>query len=313
VKTAAKKETAAENFALLRQNQLAGILLALAAMFLLSLLDLLAKFLGQTLPVMQIAWARYFFHFAFMAAFFWPRRGRALLRTTRPGLQWFRSLLLIFCTIAFFTAIQYMPLADAVAISFVSPLMVTALSVPLLGEAVGWRRWSAVAVGFIGAMIIVRPGVEAMHWAVWLLLAMALAYALYQITTRMLSGKDDPITTLFYTGFVGAGIMSLAVPFFWQSPASPELWLMLVALGLMGGVGHYLLIKSFEFAPVAVLAPLSYTALLWNTLFGYLVFGDLPDRWTVGGAAVLITTGIYILYREGVHGKETRATAGPVK
>ena len=237
MKTAAKKETAAENFALLRQNQLAGILLALAAMFLLSLLDLLAKFLGQTLPVMQIAWARYFFHFAFMAAFFWPRRGRALLRTTRPGLQWFRSLLLIFCTIAFFTAIQYMPLADAVAISFVSPLMVTALSVPLLGEAVGWRRWSAVAVGFIGAMIIVRPGVEAMHWAVWLLLAMALAYALYQITTRMLSGKDDPITTLFYTGFVGAGIMSLAVPFFWQSPASPELWLMLVALGLMGGVG----------------------------------------------------------------------------
>ena len=304
---------AAAKTASLGKNQLAGIMLALAAMFLLSLMDLLAKYLGQNLPVMQISWARYFFHFAIMAAIFWPRRGISLIRTKRPGLQWFRSLLLIFCTISFFTAIQYMPLADAVAISFVSPLMVTALSVPLLGEAVGPRRWSAVGVGFIGAMIIVRPGVEELHWAVWLLLAMALGYALYQITTRMLSSTDDPITTLFYSGLVGAVIMSLAVPFFWQTPASPQLWLMLIALGLMGGVGHYLLIKSFEFAPVAVLAPLSYTALLWNTLFGYLVFGDLPDRWTVGGAAVLIATGIYILYREGLHGKETGNASKPAK
>ena len=308
MKTTAIEGKAGEKPGLLGQNQLAGILLALASMFLLSLMDLVAKILGESLPVMQISWARYFFHFAFMAAIFWPRRGRSLLRTSRPGLQWFRSLLLIFCTIAFFTAIQYMPLADAVAISFVSPLMVTALSVPFLGEVVGRRRWSAVAIGFIGAMIIVRPGVEAMHWAVWLLLAMALGFALYQITTRMLSGKDDPITTLFYTGFVGAGIMTVAVPFFWQNPASPEIWLMLIALGLMGGVGHYLLIKSFEFAPVAVLAPLSYTALLWNTLFGYLVFGDLPDRWTVIGAAVLVATGVYILYREGVRGTSAQQT-----
>lgn len=287
------------------QNQLAGIGLALGAMFLLSLMDLQAKYLSQSLPVIQISWARYFFHFAFMAVIFWPKRGRSLLRTSRPGLQWIRSLLLVLCTVAFFTAIQYMPLADAVAISFISPLLVTALSVPLLGEVVGRRRWSAVAVGFVGAMIIVRPGLGVMHWAVWLLLLMALGYALYQITTRMLSSTDDPITTLFFSGLVGAGAMTLIVPFFWRNPVAPEHWLMLAALGLMGAIGHYALIKSFKFAPVAVLAPLSYTALLWNTWFGYLAFGDLPDRWTVGGAAILIATGVYIIYREGVRGKPT--------
>ena len=248
-----------------------------------------------------------------MAVIFWPRRGRALLQTGRPGLQWIRSLLLILCTLAFFTAIRYMPLADAVAISFISPLLVTALSVPLLGEVVGRRRWTAVAVGFVGAMIIVRPGLGVMHWAVWLLLLMALGYALYQITTRMLSSTDDPITTLFYSGLVGTAAMTLVVPFFWRTPAMPEHWLMLASLGLMGAVGHYALIKSFVFAPVAVLAPLSYTALLWNTWFGYMVFGDLPDRWTVGGAGILIATGIYIIYREGVRGNVVVEKAEPAK
>ena len=285
------------------QNQLLGIVLALISMLLLSLMDLLAKYLGQDLPVAQTAWARYFFQFIIKMAFFWPRRGLGLIRTTRPGLQLFRSLLLVLCTVIFFTAINYMSLADAVAISFVSPLMVTALSVPLLGEAVGGRRWSAVAIGFIGAMIIIRPGMGVMHWAAWLLLGLALAFALYQITTRMLSQTDDPMATLFISAVVGAIITSLVVPFYWQSPAGIGIWILLALMGIMGGLGHYILIRSFEFAPVAVLAPLSYTALLWNTLFGFLVFGDLPDRWTLIGAAILIATGIYILYREGVQEK----------
>jgi drug/metabolite transporter (DMT)-like permease len=283
------------------QNQLLGILLALAAMLLLSLMDLLAKYLGQSLPVAQIAWARYFFQFIIMLAMFWPRRGLGLIRTARPGLQLFRSLLLVLCTVIFFTAIKYMSLADAVAISFVSPLMVTALSVPLLGEAVGWHRWSAVAIGFVGAMIIVRPGMGVMHWAAWLLLGLALAFALYQIATRMLSQTDDPMATLFISAVVGAVLTSLVVPFYWQTPESLWVWLMLALMGILGGAGHYILIRSFEFAPVSVLAPLSYTALLWNTLFGYWVFANLPDRWTLAGAAVLIATGIYILYREGVY------------
>ncbi|MDP6691067.1 MAG: DMT family transporter [Alphaproteobacteria bacterium] len=288
------------------QNQLLGILLALLSMLLLSLMDLLAKYLGQSLPVAQTTWARYFFQFVIMAAIFWPRRGLGLIRTSRPGLQLFRSLLLLFCTVIFFTAINYMSLADAVAISFVSPLMVTALSVPLLGEAVGRRRWSAVAVGFIGAMIIIRPGMGVMHWAAWMLLGLALAFALYQITTRMLSQTDDPMATLFISAVVGAVFASLVVPFYWQTPATAYIWLLLAGMGVLGGLGHYILIRSLEFAPVAVLAPLSYTALMWNTLFGYLVFGDLPDRWTLIGAAILIATGIYILYREGVHDKTAK-------
>jgi drug/metabolite transporter (DMT)-like permease len=295
------------------QNQLLGIMLALGALFLFSLLDVQAKYLGQTLPVPQVVWARYFGHFAIMAIIFMPRRGLGLMRTRRPGLQLVRSILLLLCTAIFFTAIQYMPLADAVSISFVSPLLVVALSVPLLGEVVGPRRWTAVGVGFIGAMIIVRPGLGVMHWAAWMLLIMALGFALYQITTRMLSRTDDPITTLFFSAVVGAGVMSLIVPFFWQMPLEPEHWLMLASLGIIGGVGHYALIKSFEFAPVAVLAPLAYTALLWNTLFGYLVFGDLPDRWTLIGALVLIATGIYILYREGVRGREAAGEATDAK
>ena len=247
------------------KNQLAGILLALGAMVLFCLMDLQAKYLGQTISVTQIVWARYFGLFVIMMVIFWPKRGMALVRSQRPWLQWIRSLLLLFCTFAFFIAIQYMPLADAVSISFLSPLLVTALSVPLLGVAFG--------------------------------------YALYQITTRMIAGKDNAVTSLFFTAAVGAGLVTLIIPFFWSMPVEPIHWLMLGSLGIIGGLGHYALIKSFEFAPVAVLAPLSYTALPWNTLFGYWVFGDLPDRWTVIGASILIATGIYILYREGIRGK----------
>lgn len=168
---------------------------------------------------------------------------------------------------------------------------------------VGRHRWAAVAIGFLGAMVIIRPGLGVMHWAAWLLLGVSFGYALYQITTRMIAGTDNAVTSLFFTAAVGAGLVTLIIPFYWQMPVEPEHWLMLGSLGIIGGLGHYALIKAFEFAPVAVLAPLSYTALPWNTLFGYWVFGDLPDRWTVIGACILISTGVYILYREGVRGK----------
>tara|TARA_B100001013_G_scaffold114170_1_gene65653 strand:+ start:57 stop:956 length:900 start_codon:yes stop_codon:yes gene_type:complete len=281
-------------------NQLAGILLAMGAILLFCLMDLQAKYLGQYLHVTQIVWARYFGLFIILMVLFAPRRGLGLVRSKRPVLQWIRSLLLLFCTIAFFLAIQFMPLADAVSISFLSPLLVTALGVPLLGEVVGKHRWGAVFVGFLGAMIIIRPGLGVMHWAAWLLLAVAFGYALYQITTRMISGQDDAVMSLFYTAFIGAGLVTVIVPFFWRNPVETEHWLMLAGLGAIGGLSHYMLIKALEFAPVSVLAPISYTSLPWNTLFGYWVFGDLPDRWTVTGACILIATGIYILYREGV-------------
>lgn len=283
---------------------LIGILLMLAAIGMFSTLDLCAKYLGQRLPVLEVAWARYFGHFAIMAVFLLPRRGLGLLRTGRPALQITRSLLLLGCTVGFFLAISYMPLADAAAIGFISPLAVTALSVPLLREPVGIRRWSAVAIGFIGALIIVRPGLGVVHWAAFVVLAVAFAYALYQITTRMLAATDDPLTTLFYSALVGAALLTLAVPFVWQTPAEPLEIALMVAVGAIGGFGHYLLIRAHGLTPVAVLAPLTYTSLLWNTAYGYAFFGDLPDQWTVTGAAILIATGLYVLYREGVRRKE---------
>lgn len=283
---------------------LIGILLMLAAIGMFATLDLCAKYLGQRLPVLEVAWARYFGHFLIMAVFLLPRRGLTLLRTERPVLQTVRSLLLLGCTVGFFLAISYMPLADAAAIGFISPLAVTALSVPLLKEPVGVRRWTAVAIGFIGALIIVRPGFGMVHWASFVVLAVAIAYALYQITTRMLSATDDPLTTLFYSALVGAALLSLAVPFVWQMPATLLDVALMVAVGAIGGFGHYLLIRAHGLTPVAVLAPLTYTSLLWGIVYGYAFFGDFPDNWTLTGAAILIATGLYVLYREGVRRRE---------
>ena len=288
---------------------LLGLLLMLAAIGLFSTLDLCAKYLGQRMPVLEVAWARYFGHFLIMAVFLLPRRGLGLLRTGRPVLQLTRSLLLLACTVGFFVAISYMPLADAAAIGFVSPLAVTALSVPLLGEPVGPRRWTAVAIGFIGALIIVRPGFGMIHWAAFVVLGVAFFYALYQITTRMLAATDDPLTTLFYSALVGAALLTLAVPFVWETPTEPLEIALMLAVGCIGGFGHYLLIRAHGLTPVAVLAPLTYTSLLWNTLYGYIVFDDLPDRWTVIGASILIATGLYVLYREGVRQREARESA----
>lgn len=281
-----------------------AILLSLCAVFLFSLLDLQAKWLGQTQPVSQVVWARYFGHFAIMTVFLWPGRGLRLLRTKAPVLQVSRGALLLACTVLFFLAIQRLPLADAVAIGFVAPLFATALSVPLLKEQVGVRRWSAVLVGFVGALIIVRPGLGVFDTAALLVLGMAVCFALYQNLTRMVSGTDDSVVSLYYTAVVGALAASLVVPFTWTDLPGWREAAMLAGLGIWAGLGHYLYILAFRLAPIAVITPLMYTALLWNTANGYLVFGDLPDRWTVLGASVLIATGLYVLYREGVRRRE---------
>ena len=287
------------------QRQLHGILLMLAASLMFSLLDLQAKYLAQSQPVMQIAWARYFGHFVLMMVFLWPRHGRTLLRTGRPVLQIVRSLLLLLCTVLFFLALKFLPLADAVAVSFVSPVIATALSVPFLRENVGMHRWTAVAVGLIGALIIVRPGLGVMHWAVFLALGTAFFFAVFQLTTRMLSTTDDALVTLYYSALIGAVILSVIVPFYWAPTPGLRETVMLAGLGLFAGFGHYLLIKSFEYAPLSVLAPLNYSSLLWGALLGYLVFRDFPDAFTLLGAGVLIATGIYIVYREGLKENQT--------
>ncbi len=274
-----------------------GIALMLATMAVFACLDATAKYLTDSLPVVQIVWARYVFHALLLTAAIPFLGGIGRVRTGRPWLQIGRSILLLFATVFFFTSLKYLQLPEATAIAFVSPLIVTVLSIPFLGERVGLRRWAAVAVGFLGVLVITRPGTGVMHWAAVLPLGMAFCYALYQLATRGLSATDHPITTLFYTALVGAGATSLAVPFFWSPPSAGE-WMLMVLLGVFGGAGHLMLIQAFRFAEASVLAPFNYASIITSTIAGYVVFRQLPDAWTFAGAAIVIASGLYVFRRE---------------
>ena len=276
-----------------------GILFILITTVMFALLDTGVKYVGQFYPVLQIAWARYVFQMAMVPLVIGRTRPRDILRTRRPGLQVTRSLLMVGATLSFFTAVNYMPVADASAIGMIAPLMVTALAIPMLGERVGPRRWMAVVIGLIGALIIIRPGFGSLSWAAILPVITAICYALYQITTRMLADIDPPITTFFYSGAVGVVVLSLAVPFAWQTPTAGG-WAMMIALGLLAGAGHFCVIQALRRAPASVLAPFSFTQLIWVTILGYLVFGDFPDNYTLLGAAIVVGSGGYVFYRENV-------------
>lgn len=273
-----------------------GVLWILLSAALFSGMDALAKTLALTYPLPQVIWARYPASVVLILVLL---RGRApeVVLTRRPGLQIVRGLLVLGTLSLHFTGLHFIPLADAMAILFVTPIVVTALSFPLLGERVGGWLWASVLFGFAGALIIIRPGFGVVQLAAFLPLAAACTYALYQIAGRVLSRSDRAMTTLVHTTWVGALVSSCVVPFYWRTPDLVG-WVQIGALGAVAGLGQFALIKAFEAAPVAAVTSFTYSGLLWATLLGYLVFGDLPDRWTVIGAAVIVTSGLYILYRE---------------
>jgi drug/metabolite transporter (DMT)-like permease len=276
---------------------LRGIGLFLCTIFIFTCLDTLAKYMTGDVHVVQIAWGRYLFSSVFLLVLV-PRYGAIRpLRSARPWFQIVRAGLLAAVSLMFFSAISYMPLVNVTAIGFLAPLILTALGHFVLRERVGIRRWLAIMVGFIGVLVIIRPGFTEFHWAVVIALAMAASNALYQLATRMLAGVDSAQTTIFFTNLVGTVGFSLMIPFFWTPPGLWG-WVGLAVLGFMGGLGHYLLIQAFAFAPVSMLAPFAYTAIVWVTISGYLVFNQLPDMWTVIGAAIIIASGIYVFYRE---------------
>ena len=292
-----KPMTAAPTLPAETTSVLRGIVLMLAAGFMFVLMDAAAKHLAQTYSVTQVAWARYVFHMATLPVLFGRHRWTAVLRTPRLGLQLARSVLLLASTFLFFLAVKFIPLADATAIGFVGPLLVTALSVPLLGEHVGWRRWAAVIVGFAGVLVIIRPGFGMLHWAVVLPLLVAVCFALYQISTRVLSRTDGWTTTLFYSASVGVVAMSVAVPFQWRTPDLAG-WAAMAFLGLMGSLGHLAMIRAFAAAPGTTPAPLTYMQLVWAIVIGFALFGDFPDGPTLAGAAVIAASGLYVIDRE---------------
>lgn len=277
-------------------NPRLGILWMLVALALFISMDTCAKVLGQTYNPLQVVWGRYFFHVVILALFL-GRRLPATVRTKRPGLQLARSLMLFTTTFCFFTGLQWLQLAETSAVMFVSPLIVTALSVPILKEPVGPRRWAGVVVGFVGALVIIRPGTDVMQVAAVWPLAAASIYACYQITTRYVGATEPVLTSLVYSALVGAITSSLLVPFVWQMPDARG-WVLMATTGLLGGISHFSMIKALSYAPAAVVSPFSYTSLMWATLLGYMVFGDLPDMWTLVGAAIIAGSGLYIFHRE---------------
>lgn len=279
------------------QNPRRGIVLMIVGLAMFSIGEGMVKYLATQYEIVQIVWARYTFHALLFLIIFSGTGIRRQIATTRPLLQLGRSILLLTATAFFFTAVSYLTLAEATSINFVSPLLVTAFSIPLLGEHVGIRRWLAIVVGFVGVLIIVRPGLGVMHWAAILPLGTATCYGLYQILTRIAARTEDTRTSLFWTSAVGVIVTSAVVPFWWTAPG-PFAWTLMVGTGLFFGFGHYLLIKGFEVAPASMLAPFIYTQLVWVTIIGYIVFGNFPDWFTLLGGVVVIASGLYVWHRE---------------
>ena len=269
-----------------------------AGVSLFPLMNAEVKLLTARYPVIEITWARFTGHLLVMLVVFLPQYGRRLIATRRPLVQFARSALMLVSNGIFVLAIGTVPLATASAIGFTSPLIVTALSVPLLREQVGWRRWSAVMVGFVGALLIIRPGTGLHNPAVLLLLVSSGAYALYQIATRWVMAQDSPATGIVFAALLGSLGTTLVLPFVVVMPVSLVDLAMLVSLGLLGGLGHFLVIKAFQAALASVIAPLGYIELLGTAVLGYLIFANFPDALTWVGALIIIASGLYIAMRE---------------
>lgn len=270
-------------------------------------MDTISKYLSRYYPVPAIVWARYFFHVLLVVIALGPRLGWGLVRTRRLGVQLVRGLLLAGSTLFFVFAIKQMPLAETSSITFIAPVLVTLMGAFFLKEKVETARWLAVAGGFAGVVIIVRPGGGVFTWTSVLPLCCAACFAGYQILTRKLANLESPYTSIFYSGLVGSVAMSLTLPFIWVRPQSLIHALLFVVIGIIGGLSHLILIKAYDYAPASSLAPFSYTQLIWVTVMGYLVFDQFPDHWSLIGIAVIMASGIYIATHQQLSERQLRA------
>lgn len=270
---------------------LRGIALVVAATFLFASHDGLSKFLGGIYPVIMVVWARYVVHTLLMAGIFMPQAGLRVLRTRRPLLQTLRALSLLSTSLLFTAGLQYLPLAEATSVNFLAPVLVTALSAPLLKERVTLGQWLAVVMGFIGVLVVVHPGGAMFTPAILFPFGSALGFCFYQLLTRILAAHDSPTTSNFYAGLCNTLIMSALVPFFWQTPQWQHVLLML-ALGGCGMTAHLLLTKAFRHAAPALLAPFSYCQIVFAGVLGLVVFGQVPDTTSIVGIAIICLSGL---------------------
>jgi drug/metabolite transporter (DMT)-like permease len=289
------------------RDRLTAIALMCGAVVLFACNDAAAKYLNGHMHTVQVVWARYMAAFALAIILLDPTGNPQLMRTRRPWLQLGRSTLLLASTVLNFFALRYLQLDETVSIIFCTPFIVAALGGPMLGEWIGWRRWTAIVVGFAGILLVTRPGAGGIHPAALLVVGAAICYALYSISTRVLARSDSDATTNFYSNLVGAAAITVAVPFYWTSQSNAIVIALMCSMGLFSGFGHFLLVRAHRHAPAGILAPFIYTEIVWMIALGFLVFGDVPSRWTLAGVAVVIASGLYLLYRERVIGPRRRA------
>lgn len=278
--------------------RLLGIGLMCAALFFFACLDTVAKWLTTSLPILEVVWARYASHFFISLLVVNPWTMPGLMKTQRPWLQIGRSALLFASTACNFVALRYLQLDQTATISFTTPFIIALLAGPLLGEWIHWRRWLAIIVGFCGVLLVTRPGFGGIHPAAIFSLISMICYALYNLMTRFLAGQDTTGTTAFYTALVGFLAASVPLPAVWVTPTEPLVIVGMIAVGAFGWIGHLFLIVAHRYAPAPVLAPYIYTQLIWYVAGGFLVFGDLPNGFTLAGAAIVTASGLYLLYRE---------------
>lgn len=287
---------------------LVGILFMCGAGLLFPVMGGFAKLLGADYSSLQVSWARAFGHVAFMLAAFLPRYGLAMLRTRRPRMQLARSSMLLASNLCFFYALTFIPLADAGAISLTAPLIVALLAWPMLAERTTPARLIALAVGFVGVLVVIRPGGDVFHPASLLVLGNAFAYALYQILTRQVAGIDTPETSAIYSSAVGAFGMIAVLPFVWRTPASGADVALFLGMGTLGALGHYCVACALAYAPANVISPFQYFQLIGSVGVGFALFGDLPDGFTWLGAGIIVASGLFIGL---THARAPGRDAGP--
>jgi len=275
----------------------------LIGMFMFSAADMHSKYLTTDFHPIQISWFRQlglFVGVLFILGF----HGKSILQTQQPVLQIGRGALAVCSSgLLFVFAVKYVPLADAVAASFVAPFFLTIMGATLLGEKVGIRRWSAVLVGFLGALVIVRPGMGVIHPAVMLVVLAAACYAARQVIGRLLADTDKTITTIAYTSLTATFIISLPLPFVWHWPEIGFHWLVLISMAVLSGIGEVMVVRSLVVAEAAVVAPVHYSLIVWGTIYGFFIFDQLPDLWTCVGTAIIVAAGFYTFQRDRVNRK----------
>lgn len=277
---------------------LRGIVMIIVAMFIFACQDTITKHLSQTYAAPQILWIRYLFFAVFAVTLSgWNQPLKQVVQSRRRGLQLLRSFIIVFEIGAFILAVRVLSLAETHAIFASFPIIVTAMSAIFLRETVGIRRWSAVFAGFIGILIILRPGFGVFQIEALIALGTAVLFAMYTILTRIVGRVDSAHTSILYMAVIGAAVMTMIGPFYWIEP-TPSAWLGLAVLAVTGATGHLLVIKALECAPASVLQPFNFTLLVWVTIMGYLVFDSVPDATTIAGGLIVVASGIYIIFRE---------------